>query len=73
MGLKPRYKGLDPRNFLSKIAWEGGVYGAYHYGLKPSDSRDPRLAILWGEICGHLKFVDELVKEIEEDFGPIEE
>ncbi len=41
---------LSREEFLSKIEWEGGIEGALHYGLQPTDCGDDELAGLWRQI-----------------------
>jgi hypothetical protein len=42
---------LRTRDFMDKIAWEGGLERAIEYGLASSDADDPMLGELWQAIA----------------------
>jgi hypothetical protein len=42
---------MRTRDFMDKIAWEGGPESAIEYGLTSSDADDPKLGELWQAIA----------------------
>lgn len=53
-------------DFLSKIDWEGGVYGALEYGLTVGDYELPQQIIdKWNEIRDMFNEISDLVNEFE--------
>jgi hypothetical protein len=51
-------------DFISKIDWEGGVYGALEYGLTARDYDLPKhLVDSWNEIRELFEDIDSLVSE----------
>lgn len=41
---------LDEASLAQKIRWEGGLWSALEYGIKPDDIADPELAALWRDL-----------------------
>lgn len=53
-------------DFLAKIDWEGGVYGALDYGLTAADyDLPPLVADKWLELRGLFSEFEELVREFD--------
>lgn len=51
-------------DFISKIDWEGGVYGALGYGLRTKEYDLPKhLVDMWNEIRDLYEDIDSLVQE----------
>lgn len=61
-------------DFISKIDWEGGVYGALEYGLTTRDYALPKhIKDKWNEIREQFADLDELVQDWYEETRQYEE
>lgn len=55
---------LNIHDFIGKIDWEGGVYGALGYGLRTNEYDLPKhLVDMWNEIRDLYEDIDSLVQE----------
>ena len=59
---------MNRADFLAKIEWEGGVYDALVYGLKPDDldeGEDDGLRQEWGALVAIYKRLEPTIEAIE--------
>lgn len=57
-------KPMTESAFASKVEWEGGIFEALDYGLKPSDAPKGPIRDAWARLCQVWQQISPIADEV---------